>query len=801
MAKAKRKGRTTKAERDLLAQRKVRQKNNLIAIILIVVALFMALSVYFGISQLWWLANVGKGLLGGSVYLLPPVLIYIAVSVILPQKEDVRVTTSVKVGSGIALLMVVGMAFYLFCAPEYTENLKLSALWTGSVALECGGVLSGLIAVPLIMLISRWGLGIILAAVALFCTLSITDRTMYDLYTWIRNLFSLEKFRRERPEEDDPEEESAKEEAVEVVPPVHIPRPVYPVTNAVDIPIETYEVESDGFDEEQPFAASKETEEQGLAVFEPTVSEQEEDIPLPEEPPIAQAEEVMEQEEEFAIPEPLTGEQESMYVFPPISLLQKPKFTGGTSQDEIDYNSQKLLETLRDFGVEAKMLGASVGPNVTRYELQPKAGTKVSKITGLSDDIALSLAATQVRIEAPIPGKAAVGIEIPNQSGSTVYIRELLDSEDFKNAKGLLTVALGKDISGKNIYADLSKMPHLLVAGTTGSGKSVCINTMLLSLLYRTSPEDVKLVLIDPKMVEFNMYNGIPHLFVPVVTDPKKAAGALKWACSEMDRRYNLLKDLNVRDLDVYNKVVSETKNEEYEPLPKIVVVIDELADLMMVAAKEVEDYICRLCQKARAAGIFLVLATQRPSADVVTGLIKANVPSRIALTVATGVDSRVILDSVGAEKLLGRGDMLYKPIGANKGRRVQGCWVSEEEVEAVTNFIKENAGSVEYDENVIKNIEKMAAPDPSKGGGSVSDDGEDDMLMPAIECVVEAGSCSTSFLQRKLKLGYSRASRIVDMMEEMGIVGPFEGAKPRSVKMTMSELQEMKMKRGTSDE
>lgn len=802
MAQKKRK--VNKSEREKLEARRQKQQNNLIAISLIVVALFVALSVYFSVEQLGWLAAFGKGLLGVSIYLLPIALIYIAVSVVRPAN---RVSTPIKVAGSIAILFVVGMTHYLFCDASFTEKLDLALLWQGSTQLQCGGVIEGIIAVPLIMIISRWGLGIILAAIALFSGLSVTDRTVYDMCHAIAEFFrSMKGVPAEQPEvvgADKIIDTEGKEEPVADKAPA-----VYRLDTDIDAPIERYDVPSDGMDENgepleaediQPPATVEPVEIRGLSVFTHDDVDPEHNIDSADLGQAVSTE--IEEAEEFSIPEPKQGEQVSMYVFPPLDLLQKPKFSGGTSKDEVEYNSQKLIETLHDFGVEAKMLGVSVGPNVTRYELQPHAGTKVSKITGLSDDIALSLAATQVRIEAPIPGKAAVGIEIPNQSSGTVYIRDLLDSPDFSVAKSPLTVALGKDISGKNIYADLSKMPHLLIAGSTGSGKSVCINTILMSLLYKASPEDVKLIMIDPKVVELGVYNSVPHLFVPVVTDPKKAAGALHWACSEMDRRYNLFQELNVREISSYNNEINKQPNGEYTALPRIVVVIDELADLMMVASKEVEEHICRLCQKARAAGIFLIIATQRPSVDVVTGLIKANVPSRIAFAVSSGTDSRVILDAVGAEKLLGRGDMLYKPIGANKPHRIQGCFVSDDEVENVVQFIKNNMGEASYDDTAIRKIDEMSVTQNGKGTGAVSDsdgDDEDEMLMPAIECVVEAGMASTSFLQRKLKLGYSRAARLVDVMEEMGIVGPFEGSKPRSVKLSMSELQEMKLQRGS---
>ncbi len=784
MAKRKR---TTKAQREEMASRRDRRKNNLAAILLIVAALFLALGVYFAVPQLWWLSYAGKGLFGAGVFLLPVALLYIAINVIVPEK---RLSLGFKISAAVAVTLVAGMTQYLFCAKEYTAALDLGLLWKGSAALKCGGVVEGLIAVPLIMLISRWGLGIILTAVTLFSLLAITDRTLYDLWQGVKRAAG----RLTPPEPVEPELVEDK------------PRRDDLSRRDIDVPVDTYEVADDGLDENgQPLPAvltegaePPEDDEpfqvEGLSVFtysdvDPAHNLKPEEIDGAEEPRDVGS-------EPFEMPE---ENETPPYVFPEIDLLQKPKMAGGTTKEELEYNSQKLMETLHDFGVEGKMLGVSVGPNVTRYEFQPKAGIKVSKITGLSDDIALSLAATQVRIEAPIPGKAAVGVEIPNQSTATVYIRDLIDHPDFKMAKSPLTVALGKDISGKNIYADLSKMPHLLIAGSTGSGKSVCINSILISLLYKSSPEDVKMILVDPKVVELGVYNHIPHLFIPVVTDPKKAAGALHWACSEMDRRYHLLDELKVRDINSYNKEAERLNDGEHERLPQILVVIDELADLMMVASKEVEEHICRLCQKARAAGIFLIIATQRPSTDVVTGLIKANVPSRIAFAVSSGIDSRVILDTIGAEKLLGRGDMLYKPIGANKPRRIQGCFVDDTEVENVVGFIKNATGEVRYDDEAVRKIEEMAVTGNGKGSAPAQDDGDDDdeLLSDAIECVVEAGMASTSFIQRKLKVGYARAARMIDIMEEKGIVGPFEGAKPRSVKLTVSEWQEMKLRRG----
>ena len=471
------------------------------------------------------------------------------------------------------------------------------------------------------------------------------------------------------------------------------------------------------------------------------------------------------------------------YVIPPLDLLSKPKATSGDKREEMRRTAEKLISVLDNFGVKAKLLQVTQGPTVTRYEIQPDTGVKLSKIVGLADDIALNLAVSTVLV-APVPGKAAVGVEIPNNKVTPVSIREMLESDAFKNAKSKLTVGLGKDIGGNVVIGDIAKMPHVLIAGQTGSGKSVCVNSIIMSILYKSSPEEVKLIMIDPKVVELGVYNGIPHLLVPVVTEPKKAAGALNWAVSEMMRRYDLFKNTGVRKLESYNKLMESTGGEK---IPQLVVIIDELADLMMVAAKEVEDYVCRLAQLARAAGIHLIIATQRPSVDVITGLIKANIPSRIAFAVSSQVDSRTILDKGGAEKLLGMGDMLYHPAGARAATRVQGAFVSDPEIESVLEFIKENVGETHYSEDLEEEIERHAT-----GENGVTPDVEDDgdaLLPEAIELAMSLGKISTSMVQRRLGVGYSRAGRIIDQMEARGIISGANGSKPRDVLVSHADL------------
>ncbi len=527
---------------------------------------------------------------------------------------------------------------------------------------------------------------------------------------------------------------------------------------------------------------------------------------------------------------------EKVYHYPPVQLLRPNNNNNDKSaMEELQHNSKKLIETLNSFGVNATITNICRGPSVTRYELQPAPGVKISKITNLSDDIALNLAANGVRIEAPIPGKAAVGIEVPNKVVSMVSMRELIDSDKFRGSKSKLTAVLGRDISGEIVVTDIAKMPHLLIAGTTGSGKSVCVNSILISILYKATPDEVKMLLIDPKMVEFSKYKGIPHLLIPIVSDAKKAAAALGWAVNEMLQRYKIFSEFDCKDIDSYNSLIEKNidyisknppvPNEEgeliqpvmevnglpvaKEKMSRVVIAIDELADLMMAAPSEVEDSICRLAQMARAAGMHLILATQRPTVNVITGLIKANVPSRIALKVSSNMDSRTILDTGGGEKLIGRGDMLFSPVGSPKPMRVQGCYASEEEIESVTGFIKKSF-KAEYNAEIEESIKRIEVEEIAAGKKSASNDDSDDGLEydskidEAIQCVVDAGQASTSLVQRRLKVGYARAGRIIDEMEQLGVVGPHQGSKPRDVLMTYSEWLERRnvlQNRGAEDE
>ena len=512
--------------------------------------------------------------------------------------------------------------------------------------------------------------------------------------------------------------------------------------------------------------------------------------------------------------------EDENYEYPPVNILSKPKKSKAVARSVINEKTIQLQKTLHSFGVNAKVMNIAIGPTITRFEIKPAEGVRVNKIANLADDIALNLAAESIRIEAPIPGKQAVGIEIPNKEKEVVSLREVVESDEFANNSSKLAVGLGKDVAGSVVMADIAKMPHVLIAGSTGSGKSVCINTIITSLIYKAKPSEVKMIMIDPKVVELSVYNEIPHLMIPVVTDPRKAAGALAWAVQEMDNRYNLFAQKGVRDIKGYNKAIEEESknfdddmarysegdsdisqgeiadeivNRPLGKLPQMVIIVDELADLMMVASKEVEDSICRLAQKARAAGMHLIVATQRPSVDVITGLIKANIPSRIAFAVSSQIDSRTILDQAGAEKLLGKGDMLYYPVGENKPLRVQGAFVTDDEVQKIVDFVKAN-GVAKYNEDVLESIENAGKNDGEKDEmtqGSSQD--ADPLLMDVIDMVVEIGKASTSYIQRKFSVGYNRAGRIMDQMEERGIVSPYEGTKARKVLVTLEQLEELK--------
>ena len=543
---------------------------------------------------------------------------------------------------------------------------------------------------------------------------------------------------------------------------------------------------------QEPFQMQYDAVEPTLDVEPP---EPEEPIfePEPEQMP-RQLDLFQEQGMEMVVPENAMHPEpeEPAYQIPSLSLLKRSNNTGKSPeiQQELERNKRMLEETLKDFNVGVSMKDVQRGPSVTRYEVQPNAGVKVSKITGLSDDIALNLSAQSIRIEAPVPGKSVVGIEVPNRKKDVVKLRDILESDAFQTAKSQLAFAVGKDIAGNAIIGDIAKMPHLIIAGATGSGKSVCTNSIIMSILFHATPEQVRLILIDPKIVEFRVYEDIPHLLIPVVTDPKKAAGALNWAVQEMEHRYQTFADNGVRDLADYNKKIQSQP--DGQTLPQIVIAIDELADLMMTASKEVEDAICRLAQKARAAGMHLIIATQRPTTDIITGLIKANIPSRIALSVMSQVDSRTILDTGGAEKLLGHGDMLYLPNGMPKPIRVQGCFVSTEEIEKTVAFVKQQAQAA-YDDSALVGVEQNI---PVLKGETASPDGNaDPRLEEAIQAVVELGQASTSSLQRYLNVGYARAARMIDELEKMGIVGGYNGAKPRKVLMTKQQYEERKMR------
>ncbi len=827
----------TTASRKKAASRPVRREVG--AVVCLLLAIFAALG-YFHIQAIFidFFCGLVKGLIGYGYLLLPPMLLVASGILAFHRGRPVRL----RVWCALLLPVLAGSFAHLFLANGvYAWNLDMvKLLWAQGESMTSGGVVSGIIALGLTAVFSKIGAGIIftlLAVVLLMVCFRISPSDVVDkLRSRPRVEYEEEELPepqpRRRPKEPEPVAENRKQPPQIDIPvdegplvgkrrepkPIikkerffnrkpSVPTPDQVLTGAAGPETEA-ETPAPVEEEAAPFAVSADT---SAVVVHAESQPQPEPQPVPEivrepaVPPVTskarQKEETAQAAAEVAQDIARSLEEEPVvYQYPPVSLLTEGEGVSSTDvAGELRANQARLSDTIRSFGIDANISNVTRGPSVTRYELELDQGVRLNKLTNLADDIALALGATGVRI-APIPNKISmVGIEVPNRLVSPVYIHDVIDSREFRDNPSKVSFAVGKDIGGNNIVGNIAKLPHLLIAGTTGSGKSVCTNSLIISLLYKATPEEVRLIMVDPKMVELGIYNGIPHLLIPVVTDPKKAAGALQWAVVEMMKRYRAFSEIGVRDLASYN--AHAAKSDDMEKMPQIVVVIDELADLMLVAAKEVEESICRVAQMGRAAGMHLIIATQRPSADVITGLMKANIPSRIAFAVASSLESRIILDTTGAEKLVGRGDMLYFPLGSGKPQRVQGCLISDEEVAAVVEFIKQNSGGAEYDQEIMHDIEKHAAEKEkgSKGvGGSAPEEAGDDydeLLPAAIEVVVETGMASVSMLQRRLKLGYSRAARLVDQMEEKGVVGPFEGSKPRQVLITKEQWQEMQFK------
>ncbi len=757
------------------------------------VAFFIILTFFPFMNNGWFGSAIStflKGLFGPMYYVVPFLILIIDIFWGKDHANNVARTKYL-----LYFLEFVFISLVVQVAVAGGDEMALRDLYPKGIELQSAGLISGAVAMLFIKLIGATA-SMVLAILGIFiCTVLLCGTTPKDTVMAIVNYFrdAAERAREEREEEDEEIPEPApKRKKKEVQAELPEPLPADPAE----------EEENGGYELISEYDASSDTEIGGALPEDPQGDGDElpfEPDPIPEPVPETIPEIIEEGDEEELCLEPI---EDTPYVFPPISLLtaDSGNGSGGPTGAEVERTSRKLEEVLASFNVKAKVVNSTYGPTVTRYELQPETGVRVKAIANLSEDIALHLAATAVRIE-NIPGKAAVGVEIPNKSTSTVRLRGLIDNPIFRENKSRLFCALGEDVAGSPVYLDIAKMPHLLVAGATGQGKSVCINSLIISLLYRNHPNDVKLILIDPKTVEFSDYKDIPHLLVPVINDPKNAAGTLNWACTEMENRYRLIQEVGARDLMGYNNAVAN--DPERDLLPQIVIFIDEFADLMMTAPDDVETSVCRLAQKARAAGIHLVIGTQRPSVDVITGLIKANIPSRIALTTTSAVDSRTILDMTGAEKLLGKGDMLYYPVGAMKPLRVQGAFVDGKgEVASVTQFIKE-AAHAQYDESIMQQIEqeaKLCGMKGKKGAAAAdsADDGDDKtdpMFMDAIEVAIECGTVSTSLLQRRLSLGYARAARIIDKMERRGYIGEFDAAtKKRSILITREQFAELKL-------
>lgn len=782
---------------------------------------------------LWkWLHELNRGLFGVTVFLFAPMIIYVALMIASDVTHN-KVIAKVVEGS-VLMFLISGMAQIIQVGSVDGSSfwLKLVGLFNDGKQLRGGGLASALLGWPLLSLFKRVGAGIVIVLVAFTFIMLLTNVTLPQLLKAISKPFvkSYEAVNEERIERaaQPPKPPREKKEprrngrvdiakfypddgpdtAAEAFVPVAEAEEATDKVDASKIDMPVHPVKAPVITHEKLEETAKTTDNEELKkIIENAIGDSREEKKSKDEPvkpPVVNVDKngqttFFEKDNKI-----------SAYVYPPVDILKYAKNPVASEivQQEIQEKSAKLVETLETYGAKTRIVGIHRGPSVTRYELQPAAGVRVSKITGLADDIALNLAAMSVRIEAPVPGKACIGIEVPNDHRDTVSLRELIDSEEYRKAKGKLTFAVGKDIEGNIIIGDIAKMPHMLVAGTTGSGKSVFTNSIILSILYHASPDEVKLILIDPKKVEFPIYNKIPHLLIPVVTEPLKAAGALGWAVNEMNKRYLMFEANNVKNLQEFNDMVLEERNKPAEEqdevrakidlLPQIVIVVDEFADLMMAARSEVEDSVLRLAQLARAAGVHMIIATQSPRADVLTGLIKSNIPSRVSLSVSSNVDSRVILDESGAEKLLGNGDLLYKPVGVKKPIRMQSGYAATSEIREVVNFLK-NEHTAEYSDEVIAEVEENT-PQPkdsgSAGSDNVSVNPDDDLVNQAISIIVQTNNASTAFLQRKLKLGFPRAARIMDEIEEMGIIGPQEGSKARKINITKEEWAEMQARR-----
>ena len=761
-------------------------------------------------------SSVLFGLFGTIAYIIP-ILLFIGIAFVISNKGNSIAYIKTAAGAGFTLMVCT---LFQLIMNEYTAGTRLFSYYKiSSMHKDGGGLLGGIVVSALCPAIGVIGTYVIVIILCIICLVIITEKSFIrgvkkgseKAYSSAKQdakkrkeqaELRREKRAQEREQKAAEKERKRKDNAVSGVSfdttLVKKSPEMREITPPEDVP--------DLFAEEIPSYDGREAEvSKNIVPDDITINRaqpiMEEEAPIPEPVPEKRKTKESKKQVETAtanVEQEIKKSEEKRakeYVFPPLSLLKHGKKSGGDSDAHLRQTAMKLQQTLQNFNVNVTVTNVSCGPSVTRYELQPEQGVKVSKIVGLADDIKLNLAAADIRIEAPIPGKAAVGIEVPNKENTAVMLRDLLETDEFQNHESKIAFAAGRDIAGKVVVADIMKMPHVLIAGATGSGKSVCINTLIMSILYKADPKDVKLIMIDPKVVELSVYNGIPHLMIPVVTDPKKAAGALNWAVAEMMKRYDLFAQYNVRDLKGYNAKVEtvEAIEEEGKPekLPQIVIIVDELADLMMVAPGEVEESICRLAQLARAAGIHLVLATQRPSVNVITGLIKANMPSRIAFSVSSGVDSRTIIDMNGAEKLLGKGDMLFYPAGYQKPARVQGAFVSDKEVQAVVDFLVKNSESVQYNEEITNHVNSASVAAGGTVSGNSGADDQDAYFVDAGKFIIEKDKASIGMLQRVFKIGFNRAARIMDQLAEAGVVGEEEGTKPRKVLMSMEQFEQ----------